>query len=84
MHIYVIQLLNGLGVSKYQFSISWSRLFPQGAYDDNNPPNMDAVNHYNDVINDLIYRHITPEVTLYHFDMPQALEDNDGRIVVKL
>lgn len=69
-----IALMKDLGVSAYRFSIAWSRLFPQG----------DSVREergfifYNRLIDSLIAAGIEPMVTLYHWDLPQALEDKGG------
>ena len=72
------KLLRGLRSSRYLLSLSWSRLFPLGNLNGNEDPNYEAVQHYNHVIDELIRRQITPEVTLYHFDLPQGLEDAQG------
>jgi len=74
-----LQVLSGSGATNYRFSISWSRLFPGGKMDVNEQANLEAVNHYNDVIDNLIDRGVTPVVTLYHFDLPQVIQDQGGR-----
>ncbi len=69
-----IALMQGLGIAGYRLSISWSRLFPNG----------DEVREergfafYDNLINALISAGITPYITLYHWDLPQALEDKGG------
>ena len=69
-----IALMHGLGIKGYRLSISWSRLFPKG----------DEVREergfafYDDLINALIAQGITPYITLYHWDLPQALEEKGG------
>ncbi|XP_076816813.1 uncharacterized protein LOC143462503 [Clavelina lepadiformis] len=75
---YDAQLTKGLGATRYRISLSWSRLFPGGNLMGDEEPNQLAVDHYNVVIDDIIARGIIPEVTLYHFDLPQALQDQGG------
>ncbi|KAH9494597.1 hypothetical protein Btru_019683, partial [Bulinus truncatus] len=69
-----IQILKDLGVTHYRFSISWSRVMADGM-----PPfNPAGVDYYNRLINKLTDIGITPMVTLYHWDLPQALQDKGG------
>ena len=71
-----VKLLKNLGVGYYRFSISWSRVLPKGTLEE---VNQAGVNYYNDLINSLLENEITPMVALYHFDLPQALQDKyDG------
>lgn len=70
-----IKLLKNLGVSHYRFSISWSRVLPQGVIDHVNPL---GIQYYKRLIDKLKENNILPAVTLYHFDMPQALQDIGG------
>lgn len=65
-----IDMLKYLHVNAYRFSISWSRIFPEGR----GRVNTIGVQYYNDVINELLANNITPFVTLYHWDLPNALE----------
>ncbi|KAI5060344.1 hypothetical protein GOP47_0024764 [Adiantum capillus-veneris] len=67
-----IQLMAKLGVDAYRFSISWSRICP----DIGGAVNQAGVAFYNDVINSLVYHGIEPYVTLYHWDLPQHLEND--------
>ncbi|NXG61013.1 LPH hydrolase, partial [Hemiprocne comata] len=70
-----IYLLRALGVKNYHFSLSWSRIFPSGR---NNSINSHGVDYYNHLIDGLVANNITPIVTLYHWDLPQALQDIGG------
>jgi len=69
-----VALMKGLGIKAFRLSISWSRLFPNG----------DEVREergfafYDNLINELLSQGITPYITLYHWDLPQALEDKGG------
>jgi beta-glucosidase len=69
-----IQLMKELGVNSYRFSIAWSRIIPQGI----GAVNEKGIAHYRLLIKDLKDAGIEPLVTLYHFDMPQALEEKGG------
>ncbi|GMI87428.1 beta glucosidase 40 [Hibiscus trionum] len=66
-----IQLMKDMGMDAYRFSIAWSRIFPNGS----GAINQAGVDHYNNFINALLAAGIEPVVTLYHWDLPQALED---------
>ncbi|KAI1888517.1 hypothetical protein AGOR_G00185980 [Albula goreensis] len=70
-----LRCIQQLGLTHYRFSLSWSRLLPDGT---TARINQKGVNYYNKVINDLLACNITPMVTLYHFDLPQALQDRGG------
>ena len=69
-----IQIMREIGVDSYRFSISWTRLFPNGDTERNEA----GFAFYNRLIDGLIDAGITPAVTLYHWDLPQALEDAGG------
>ncbi|XP_019420849.1 PREDICTED: beta-glucosidase 40-like [Lupinus angustifolius] len=66
-----IQLMKDLRTNAYRFSISWPRIFPNGSGEINDA----GVDHYNEFINALVAEGIEPFVTIYHWDLPQALED---------
>ncbi|KAK9311388.1 beta-glucosidase 1B [Lipomyces starkeyi] len=66
-------LLTKYGAKAYRFSISWSRIIPLGGRDD--PINEAGIAFYNRLIDSLLARGITPWLTLYHWDLPQALHD---------
>lgn len=70
-----VQLIKAMGLSYYRFSLSWPRILPNGL-----PANAseDGVRYYNALIDDLLANGINPQVTLYHWDLPQALEDQGG------
>lgn len=66
-----IKLMADCGLKSFRFSLSWSRIFPDG----NGKVNEKGVEFYDDVINELIKYNIKPIVTLLHFDFPQSLID---------
>nr|XP_023016824.1 myrosinase 1-like [Leptinotarsa decemlineata] len=70
-----VKLLKELGVDFYSFSISWSRVLPNGY---SNDMNMNGLRYYNDLINKLIKNGIQPVVTMYQFDLPMALQELGG------
>ena len=69
-----LDLIKWLGVNSYRFSIAWPRIFPQGA----GSPNQAGIDFYDRLIDGALERGITPWPTLYHWDLPQALEDKGG------
>ncbi|KAJ4711681.1 putative Beta-glucosidase [Melia azedarach] len=71
-----IALLKEIGVDSFRFSIAWPRVLPQGKL--SGGVNWEGVNFYNFVINELLSNGIQPFVTLFHWDLPQALEDEYG------
>ncbi|XP_057458463.1 beta-glucosidase 25 isoform X2 [Lotus japonicus] len=66
-----INLMKDLGMDSYRFSISWPRIFPNGTGE----PNTEGIKYYNSLIDALLEKGIQPFVTLYHWDLPQMLED---------
>lgn len=70
-----IQLMKNMGIKAYRFSISWPRVMPTGKNDVNEA----GIQFYNDLIDALLKAGITPWVTLYHWDLPLALQlEDDG------
>jgi beta-glucosidase len=68
-----LDLLASLNVNTYRFSLAWPRLFPDGTRREQR-----GFDHYDRLIDGLLARGIEPLVTLYHWDLPQALEDRGG------
>lgn len=69
-----IEIMEELGIKNYRLSISWARIFPKG-YGEINQKGLD---YYKRLINTLISKGIKPAVTLYHWDLPQHLQDMGG------
>nr|UQW60626.1 beta-glucosidase [uncultured bacterium] len=69
-----IALMKQMGVKAYRFSLSWSRILPEGV----GRVNPEGIRFYNDVIDTLLEAGIEPYITLYHWDYPQALQDRGG------
>ncbi|NXM75079.1 LPH hydrolase, partial [Serilophus lunatus] len=70
-----VEMLKSLKVSHYRFSISWSRVLPDGT---TRYINEMGLNYYERLIDALLAANIMPQVTLYHWDLPQALQDVGG------
>ena len=70
-HLYKedVRLLKNLGVTGYRFSISWSRVFPKGT----GQPNEKGLSYYQRVVDELLKNNIAPYITLFHWDLPEAL-----------
>ncbi len=69
-----VQLMSDLGVGAYRFSIAWPRIIPSGTGE----VSPDGVDFYRRLIDDLESKGIQAFATLYHWDLPQALEDRGG------
>ena len=69
-----IALMRELGLSAYRLSVAWPRIFPTGT----GRPNPAGLDFYRRLIDDLHAAGISPYVTLYHWDLPQALQDRGG------
>ncbi|GAB3534775.1 GH1 family beta-glucosidase [Arthrobacter tecti] len=68
-----VALMKELGLGAYRFSTSWSRCMPDGR-----TPNPAGIRFYSDLVDELLAAGVTPWLTLYHWDLPQALEDDGG------
>lgn len=69
-----VALMKQLGVGAYRFSIAWPRILPQGTGQVNQP----GLDFYSRLVDGLLEAGITPYVTLFHWDLPQALQDAGG------
>jgi beta-glucosidase len=69
-----LDLMAGLGINAYRFSVAWPRIQPEGS----GPANQKGLDYYRRLVDGLLERSIEPMLTLYHWDLPQALEDRGG------
>jgi len=69
-----LDLLRQLGVTSYRFSIAWPRIQPTGR----GPANVAGLDHYDQMVDDLLEAGIRPFTTLYHWDLPSALQHTGG------
>lgn len=69
-----IQLIKNLGIKNFRFSLSWSRILPNGT----GPINHKGLDFYKSLCDELLEHGIEPWPTLYHWDLPQVLEDKGG------
>jgi len=69
-----VALMADLGVDAYRLSVAWPRIQPEGR----GPVNEAGVDFYSRLVDELLGAGVTPLVTLYHWDLPQALEDAGG------
>jgi beta-glucosidase len=69
-----IALMKHLGLNAYRFSISWSRVLPQGR----GAVNAKGLDHYERLVDTLLENGMTPAPTLFHWDLPAALDDRGG------
>jgi beta-glucosidase len=66
--------MSELGIQAYRFSVAWPRIQPEGS----GPVNQNGLDFYRRLVDGLKQRSIEPMLTLYHWDLPQALEDAGG------
>ncbi|PSO19206.1 GH1 family beta-glucosidase [Bradyrhizobium sp. MOS003] len=69
-----VALIKAIGVKAYRFSIAWPRVFPEGS----GQPNPKGLDFYDRLVDELLANGIEPYATLYHWDLPQALQDRVG------
>jgi beta-glucosidase len=69
-----VGLIAALGARAYRFSIAWPRIFPEGT----GTPNAKGLDFYDRLVDELLKKGIEPFATLYHWDLPQALQDKVG------
>jgi beta-glucosidase len=69
-----VRLMQELGLQAYRFSIAWPRVLPEGT----GQPNERGLDFYDSLVDALLSANMTPFVTLYHWDLPQALQDRGG------
>jgi beta-glucosidase len=69
-----IDIMKQLGISAYRFSVSWPRIYPDGK----GKINSRGLDHYDKLVDSLLAAGITPWITLYHWDLPQKLQDEGG------
>jgi beta-glucosidase/6-phospho-beta-glucosidase/beta-galactosidase len=69
-----VEIMAELGLDTYRFSIAWTRILPDG----DGAVNSAGIEFYSNLVDALLEHDIEPWVTLYHWDLPQALEDRGG------
>ncbi|WP_051884467.1 GH1 family beta-glucosidase [Lysobacter antibioticus] len=69
-----VKLMRELGLQAYRFSVSWSRILPEGT----GRVNQAGLDFYSRLVDELLANGIEPLLTLYHWDMPAALDDRGG------
>ncbi|MEH0197857.1 GH1 family beta-glucosidase [Caulobacter sp. CCNWLY153] len=69
-----VDLVAGAGMGAYRFSISWSRVLPTGA----GAVAQAGIDHYSRLVDRLLEKGVTPYATLFHWDLPQAIQDRGG------
>ncbi|MCQ2522365.1 MAG: GH1 family beta-glucosidase [Lachnospiraceae bacterium] len=68
------KLMRLLGVKAYRFSLNWSRILPEGV----GRINEKGIALYRDMIQEMLHNGITPYITMFHWELPQALQDQGG------
>jgi len=69
-----VAIMAELGANAYRFSIAWARIFPQGT----GTVNKKGIDFYSRLVDELLKRGIKPNATLYHWDLPEVLDDRGG------
>lgn len=69
-----VDLMRDIGATAYRFSVAWPRVFPDGA----GAPNQAGIDFYDRLVDALLAAGIEPYATLYHWDLPQTLQDEVG------
>src|SRR5260221_4186085 len=69
-----LDLMQSLGIQSYRFSVAWPRIMPDGA----GAVNQKGLDFYRRLVDGLVARNIRPMATLFHWDLPQALQDQGG------
>ena len=69
-----IRLMRGLGIGAFRLSVAWPRILPEGR----GRVNQAGLDYYDRLVDELLANGVDPYVTLYHWDLPQVLEDNGG------
>jgi beta-glucosidase len=69
-----LDLMTELGVGSYRFSVAWPRVQPDGK----GPANQAGLDFYRRLVDGLVARNIEPTLMLYHWDLPQPIEDEGG------
>src|ERR1700719_3196545 len=69
-----VAIMAELGANAYRFSIAWARIFPQGT----GAINKKGIDFYSRLVDELLKRGIKPNATLFHWDLPEALDDRGG------
>jgi beta-glucosidase len=69
-----VALMSELGLNAYRFSVAWGRIFPEGT----GVPNKKGIDFYSRLVDSLLEKGIKPNATLYHWDLPEALDDRGG------
>ncbi|KAK9999879.1 hypothetical protein SO802_019482 [Lithocarpus litseifolius] len=71
-----VGIMKDMGLDAYRLSISWTRVLPNGKL--SGGVNREGINYYNKLINELLDKGLKPFVTIFHWDLPQTLEDEYG------
>ncbi|SHN22126.1 GH1 family beta-glucosidase [Gracilibacillus kekensis] len=69
-----VEMMKELGIDVYRFSVAWPRIFPNGTGE----INQEGLDYYHRLVDKLLEAGIEPMCTLYHWDLPQALQDKGG------